>query len=37
MKEIIFLKKLKKKGKIELVEPSKEMKSSYLLKAKIEL
>lgn len=33
MKEIFFLKKLKKSGKIELVEPSKEMKSSYLLKA----
>jgi uncharacterized protein (UPF0332 family) len=33
MKEIIFLKKLKKKGIIELVEPSEEMKSSYLIKA----
>ncbi|MEA3329850.1 MAG: HEPN domain-containing protein [Nanoarchaeota archaeon] len=33
MKEIIFLKKLKKTGKLELVESSDEMKSSYLIKA----
>jgi len=33
MKEIIFLKKLRKTRKLELVEPSDEMKSSYLLKA----
>ena len=30
---MIFLKKLKRKGIIELVEPSEEMKSSYLIKA----
>jgi len=33
MKEIIFLKKLRKTRKLELVEPSEEMKSSYLIKA----
>ncbi len=33
MKELIFLKKLKRKGIIELVESSEEMKSSYLIKA----
>jgi uncharacterized protein (UPF0332 family) len=33
MKELSFLKKLKKKGIIELVESSEEMKSSYLMKA----
>lgn len=33
MKEIIFLKKLRKARRLELVEPSDEMKSSYLLKA----
>ena len=33
MKELIFLKKLKKKGIIDLVEPSEEMKSAYLIKA----
>ena len=33
MKELIFLKNLKKKGIIELIEPSEEMKSSYLIKA----
>ena len=33
MKKLIFLKKFKKKGVIELVEPSEEMKSSYLIKA----
>lgn len=33
MKEIIFLKKLRKTGRLELVEPSDEMKFSYLLKA----
>jgi len=33
MKEIIFLKKIRKKKKIELVEPSEEMKLSYLIKA----
>lgn len=33
MREIIFLKKLRKAGRLELVEPSDEMKSSYLLKA----
>ena len=33
MKEIIFLKKLKTEEKLELVEPSEEMKSSYLTKA----
>ncbi|MEK6952106.1 MAG: HEPN domain-containing protein [Nanoarchaeota archaeon] len=33
MKEIIFLKKIKKEGKLQLVEPSEEMKSSYLIKA----
>ena len=33
MKEIIFLIKLKKAGKLELVESSEEMKSSYLIKA----
>ena len=33
MKELSFLKKLKKKGIIELVEFSEEMKSSYLIKA----
>ena len=33
MKEIIFLKKLRKTRRLELVEPSDEMKSSYLLKA----
>ena len=31
MKELIFLKKLKKKRIIELVESSDEMKSSYLM------
>ncbi len=33
MKELTFLKKLKRKGIIELVESSEEMKSSYLIKA----
>jgi len=33
MKELIFLKKLKRKSIVELVEPSEEMKSSYLIKA----
>ena len=33
MKELNFLKKLKRKGVIKLVEPSEEMKSSYLTKA----
>ena len=33
MKELNFLKKLKRKGVIELVESSEEMKSSYLIKA----
>jgi len=33
MKEISFLKKLRKTGKLELVEPSDELKSSYLIKA----
>lgn len=33
MKEIIFLKKVRKEKKIELIEPSEEMKSSYLIKA----
>lgn len=33
MKEIIFLKKLKKTGKLELVEPSEEVEISYLTKA----
>ena len=33
MKELTFLKKLKRKGIIELVEKSEEMKSSYLIKA----
>lgn len=33
MKELNFLKKLKRKGIIELVEPSEEMKLSYLTKA----
>ncbi len=33
MKELIFLKKLKEKRTIELVEPSDEMKFSYLIKA----
>ncbi len=33
MKEIIFLKKLRKTGRLGLVELSDEMKSSYLLKA----
>ena len=33
MTELTFLKKLKRKGIIELVEPSEEMKSSYLIKA----
>lgn len=33
MKEIDFLKKIRKEGKIELVEPSEEMKSSYLKKS----
>ena len=33
MKEIDFLKKLKKERRLELVEPSEEMKSSYLKKA----
>ena len=33
MKELTFLKKLKKKGIIGLVESSEEMKSSYLIKA----
>ena len=33
MKELNFLKKLKRKGIIELVESSEEMKSSYLIKA----
>jgi uncharacterized protein (UPF0332 family) len=33
MKEINFLKKLKREGKFELVEPSEEIKSSYLIKA----
>ena len=33
MKELNFLKKLKRKGTIELVDSSEEMKSSYLIKA----
>ncbi|MBI3623573.1 HEPN domain-containing protein [Candidatus Pacearchaeota archaeon] len=33
MKESTFLKKLEKKSIVELVEPSEEMKSSYLIKA----
>ncbi len=33
MKELTFLKKLKRKGIIEMVESSEEMKSSYLIKA----
>jgi len=33
MKEIIFLKKLKRTGKLALVEPSEEIKSSYIIKA----
>lgn len=33
MKEINFLKKLKREGKIELVKPSEEMKLSYLIKS----
>ena len=33
MKELNFLKKLKRKGIIELVESSEEMKSSYMIKA----
>jgi len=33
MKELTFLKKLEKKRVIALVEPSEEMKSSYLIKA----
>jgi len=33
MKESTFLKKLKRKGIVELVESSEEMKSSYLIKA----
>jgi uncharacterized protein (UPF0332 family) len=33
MKEIIFLKKLRKTGKLKLVEPSEEMKLSYLTKS----
>jgi len=33
MKELNFLKKLKRKGVIELVESSEELKSSYLIKA----
>jgi uncharacterized protein (UPF0332 family) len=33
MKELDFLRKLKRKRIIELVEPSEEMKSSYLVKA----
>ena len=33
MKELNFLKKLKRKGVIEQVESSEEMKSSYLIKA----
>ncbi|MDO8509225.1 MAG: HEPN domain-containing protein [Nanoarchaeota archaeon] len=33
MKKLNFLKKLKQKGVIELVESSEEMKSSYLIKA----
>ncbi len=33
MKELNFLKKLKRKGVVELVESSEEMKSSYLIKA----
>lgn len=33
MKELTFLRKLKRKRIIELVEPSEEMKSSYLTKA----
>ena len=33
MKEIIFLKKLERIRKLELVEPSEEMKYSYLIKA----
>jgi len=33
MKELSFLKKLKRKGIISLVEPSEEMKLSYLIKA----
>ena len=33
MKKTIFLKKLKKEGKIELIEPSEEIKEAYLKKA----
>jgi len=32
MKKIFFLKKLRKTGKLGLVEPSEEIKASYLLK-----
>jgi len=33
MKKINFLKKLRKEGKLELIEPSEEIKSSYLIKS----
>ena len=33
MKEITFLKKIKREEKLELIEPSEEIKSSYLIKA----
>lgn len=33
MKKIIFLKKLRKAGKLELIEPSENLKSSYLIKS----
>ena len=37
MKEINFLKKIKKEGKLKLVEPSEEMKRSYILKSESNL
>lgn len=37
MKEINFLKKIKKEGKLELVEPSEEVKQSYILKSESNL
>ena len=33
MKEAVFLEKLKREEKLALVEPSEEIKSSYLIKA----
>jgi len=37
MKKINFLSKLRREGKLEIVEPSEEMKKSYILKSESNL